>query len=221
MAAASYQILHPSRLRNYGHPSLLAFVRTLAGEAEQRHWGELMIGDLSLPSGGPVPSNHGSHQSGLDVDVFFGSPQAPLTPEQLENPPVEEVVLPGGAAVDPQRWNPVDTALVEAAARQPEVARIFVHPAIKRALCQSAQGDRGWLRKVRPWWGHTEHFHVRVACPADSPECRDQPAPPAGDGCGAELDWWFTPEAATPPRHEGKPPVLPQRCQKLLEGQKN
>ncbi len=82
--------------------------------------------------------------------------------------------------------------LLETAARSPGVARIFVNPAIKRALCREAGADRDWLRRIRPWWGHDDHFHLRLSCPPGEPECRDQPAPPAGDGCGAELDWWFT-----------------------------
>jgi len=29
-------------------------------------------------------------------------------------------------------------------------------------LCDQAGRDRGWLAKVRPWWGHYYHFHVRM-----------------------------------------------------------
>ena len=71
------------------------------------------------------------------------------------------------------------------------MTRIFVNAAIKKAMCREAGSDRDWLAKVRPWWGHAEHFHVRIACPPDSPECKPQPPVPAGDGCGHELDYWF------------------------------
>ena len=57
-----------------------------------------------------------------------------------------------------------------------EVARIFVHPAIKKALCEGASQDRSWLRKIRPWWGHHYHFHVRLKCPSGYAGCKNQSA---------------------------------------------
>jgi murein endopeptidase len=49
------------------------------------------------------------------------------------------------------------------------VTRLFVNPAIKKALCRDAGEDRAWLGKVQPWLGQDWHFHVCVGCPADSP----------------------------------------------------
>jgi hypothetical protein len=72
------------------------------------------------------------------------------------------------------------------------VQRIFVNAAIKKALCREAGGDRAWLEKVRPWLGHDYHFHVRLHCPPDSPECKPQPPAGGGDGCGRDLNYWFT-----------------------------
>jgi penicillin-insensitive murein endopeptidase len=63
-----------------------------------------------------------------------------------------------------------------------------VNTAIKKALCRDAGKDRAWLGKVQPWLGHDWHFHVRLNCPADSPDCEPQPPRPAGDGCtGSEM----------------------------------
>ena len=101
-------------------------------------------------------------------------------------------------------WTPTRTALVKAAAEDPEIARIFVNAAIKKAMCSEAGSDRAWLAKVRPWWGHAEHFHVRLDCPPDSPQCKSQPPVPAGDGCGHALDYWFKPGVLHP-----KPPKMP------------
>jgi len=90
-------------------------------------------------------------------------------------------------------WTPAHVALIRAAAKDPEVARIFVNAAIKKALCRDAGSDRAWLSKVQPWWGHDYHFHVRLNCPADSPQCEPQPPRPSGDGCSSkDLDPWFT-----------------------------
>ena len=56
-------------------------------------------------------------------------------------------------------------AVVRLAAQDPRVERIFVNAAIKKAICRDAGGDRSWLAKVRPMYGHDYHFHVRLACP--------------------------------------------------------
>lgn len=210
-----YQVVRISRQRYFGHPVLLRVIRSLGQEAEARGWGALLVGDLSLARGGPMPYGHGSHQTGLDADILFSLAPKPLAVDERENPPEAEVVAPGGKEVDPLRWNSNMAALLEAAARFPDVDRIFVHPAIKRELCASVHGDRRWLRKIRPWWGHTEHFHLRLACPDGSPACTPQGALPPGDGCGSELSWWFGPEALPLPQPVAKPP-LPARCVKLL-----
>jgi penicillin-insensitive murein endopeptidase len=70
------------------------------------------------------------------------------------------------------------------------------------------------LAKVRPYWGHFYHFHVRIGCPADSPGCTKQAPIPGDDGCGKELDDWFKLLTA-PPKPRPKPvapakPVKPK-----------
>ena len=95
--------------------------------------------------------------------------------------------------------------MIKAAAKDPRVERIFVNAAIKKALCREAGSDRGWLGKVQPWWGHDYHFHVRLGCPADDAECTPQPPRPADDGCGKELDHWFT-DAILHPKPSPTPP---------------
>jgi hypothetical protein len=45
--------------------------------------------------------------------------------------------------------------------------------------------------QLQPWLGHDWHFHVRLDCPPDSPECEGQPPRPEGDGCHSEeMDRW-------------------------------
>ena len=82
--------------------------------------------------------------------------------------------------------------MIKAAAEDPKVERIFVNAAIKKALCREAGKDRALLHKVRPWWGHNYHFHVRMGCPAGSPECKGQDPAGEAEGCGKDLDYWFT-----------------------------
>ena len=61
-----------------------------------------------------------------------------------------------GLAVDPKIFTPTSRSHSSSAPRPiREVERIFVHPAIKKALCQTKDTDRKWLGKVRPWLGIT------------------------------------------------------------------
>jgi penicillin-insensitive murein endopeptidase len=87
-------------------------------------------------------------------------------------------------------------------------------------MCRAAPagGDREWLRKLRPWWGHDEHFHVRLSCPGDSPDCERQKSMPEGDGCGEELESWSAkptwPAPPSRPHHQSRP--LPEACAGLF-----
>jgi penicillin-insensitive murein endopeptidase len=112
--------------------------------------------------------------------------------------------------------------VIRTAAQDSEVNRIFVNPAIKKALCRGAGAARTWLHNVRPWWNHDYHFHVRIRCPTDNADCEGQTPVPPGEGCGAELDWWFSEEAQrairepAPPRREITMQDLPAMCNQVL-----
>jgi murein endopeptidase len=116
------------------------------------------------------------------------------------------MVASDGQSVDPMNWTLWQAALLKRAALDPRVDRIFVNPAIKRALCESATTDRAWLQKVRPWWGHDDQFHVRLLCPEGEDACVQTEAVPAGDGCDASLEWWFSAEAKEALQQRAKEP---------------
>ena len=217
-----WQAMRLSRNRTWGHPNLIAFVERLARAAQTDGWPGLLVGDLAQPRGGPMRTGHSSHQIGLDVDLWLTAmPQRRLTAEERETLGAVSMLREGTRAVDPARFGPLQVAVIRRAALDPEVARIFVHPGIKHALCGAAGAERGWLRKVRPWWGHDAHFHVRLACPADQPLCKDQDDPPDGDGCDAELAWWLSDEPWQP-KPPGPPPKplmladLPEECRAVV-----
>jgi penicillin-insensitive murein endopeptidase len=185
-----------------------------------------LVGDMAQPRGGPMLSGHTSHQVGLDVDIWFTPMPAHVqSREEREFASATNVVAPDLLDVDANVWTHAYTELIRTAAQDPAVTRIFVNAAIKKALCREAGADRDWLFKVRPWWGHAEHFHVRIACPADSPECESQPPPEASDGCGHELDFWFKESTLhpIPPLFppKPKPPLtlsgLPAACKRIVE----
>lgn len=221
-----WQAMRLSRNRNWAHPEAIAFVRRLSAFAARVGWQGLYIGDIAQPRGGPMLTGHASHQTGLDIDIWMRPPER-LTLSRAERETLSAVSVrsPDGRSVT-RAWTPAHMAVMRAAAEDPAVARLFVTAAAKRAMCDAtAPGDRDWLRKVRPWWGHHAHFHVRLFCPAGSPLCVDQEPPPPGDGCDAGLDWWFSDEALNPPppREPPKPrreitlADLPPACRAVLD----
>jgi penicillin-insensitive murein endopeptidase len=219
----TWQVMRPSRNRAWGHPVLIAFLERLsAAAAADAQWRGLLVGDIGQPRGGPMLTGHESHQIGLDADLWLTPmPDRRLSTEERDNIEATNLVDRSGEDVDPAVWRPEHRRLLEVAAQSPMVSRIFVNPAIKRALCREAGADRDWLRLIRPWWGHNEHFHLRLSCPGGALECQGQPAPPPGDGCGAELAWWFTAEAMHPKLGPPERPLrvsdLPAACAALVE----
>jgi penicillin-insensitive murein endopeptidase len=213
----AWQAMRLSRNRNWGHPALIAFLERLGREAQALGWPGIWVGDLSQPRGGPMPSGHRSHQIGLDADVWLRPPdRLDLSREARERIGSTNMVRPDRRGVS-AAFAPEHAAVLRAAAEDPAVARLFVNAAIKRRLCEVHAGEP-WLRKVRPWWGHDHHTHIRLACPPGATACEDQVPPPPGDGCDASLDWWFTEEALNPPPRAGPPPPektladLPPAC---------
>ena len=220
-----YQAIRLSRHRNYGHPETVDFVERLGKAAAAAGLAPFYVGDMAQPRGGPMISGHAAHENGVDVDIWFNlDPKPALPPEAREEVELPSMVLPDKSDIDRNRFGESQVRLLRLAASDPRVDRIFVHPTIKRALCQgfgdARDGETGWLHRIRPWYGHDEHFHVRLSCPAGSPDCVGQPAVPPGDGCDASLDWWFThPPAATPTAPPPPRPPLPKACAALLSGE--
>jgi penicillin-insensitive murein endopeptidase len=216
-----YEVIRLSRGRFFGHGDTVDFVEGLGRRAKEAGLPIFYVGDMAQPRGGPLPFGHASHQSGLDVDIWFTFDTKPgLPPSQREEPELPSMVLPN-ATVDPAHFGRRQVTLLRLAAADPRVDRIFVNPVIKLALCRgvggAAENGLGWLRRLRPWWGHDDHFHVRLRCPESSPACEPQAAIPDGDGCDAALEDWT--HHLTPPKPTGPPgpprKILPA-CQALL-----
>ena len=218
-----YQVMRLSRKRYYGHGVLIGSIQQLGRVAAEQKLGTLLIGDLGQPRGGPTLNGHRSHQTGLDVDIWFllseQAGQRLLSANERETWSATSVVDLPADRVDYRQWSPAHAKILEAAARQPEVDRIFVHPAVKLELCnRKTASSAEWLRKIRPWWKHDDHFHVRLKCPTNNPDCEAQEPLPSGDGCDASLAWWFSAEAKVPSKNVPQtPPPLPARCEQLLK----
>ncbi|MEM7619507.1 MAG: penicillin-insensitive murein endopeptidase [Pseudomonadota bacterium] len=225
----AWQAMRLSRNRNWGHPKLVSYVERLATDSKNKdRWPGLLVGDLSQPHGGPMLTGHRSHQIGLDADIwFYPMPRRRLTQAEREKISAISMLSSNKLSVNSKVWKPGHVHLLKRAVSYPEVARVFVHPAIKKALCRATRGqDQSWLRRIRPWWGHHYHFHVRLKCPAESSECQNQPEPGDKPGCGKELDYWYKLLTAKPKKP--KKPVkkkkrrplqladLPRACSTLV-----
>lgn len=210
------------RNRYYGHPETVRFVTELGRALSRRSDELMMVGDLSQPRGGLMSSMHRSHQNGMDVDIWLSlaASTGSANKRYQEGRDPESMVAPGGEALS-KAWGKQQLFLLKSAAENPRVDRIMVNPAIKRALCRTENGNRKWLRKLRPWWGHDAHFHVRLKCPKGSSKCKQQAPIAAGDGCDKTLAWWFGTEAKTPSKKSKKKrarPAMPAACRSLLSG---
>jgi penicillin-insensitive murein endopeptidase len=211
-----YAVMRPSRRRYFGHPALIDYLTRLAAATHERTGRLLLIGDMAPPRGGPMLSGHASHQTGLDADVWLTTRTARPTASQRERLGAPSYVV-GRKRLRPA-FTRAQASLLAEAANHDEINRIFVSPPIKRYMCREYP-EAPWLYRLRGWWGHEDHFHVRLLCPSGDASCTDQdPLNPADNGCGAELDWWFSAEAdqqwrdilaSTAPRQF---PELPAAC---------
>jgi penicillin-insensitive murein endopeptidase len=222
----TWQAMRLSRNRNWGHPKAIRYIERLSAvAARQPGWNGLYIGDISQPRGGPMLTGHRSHQLGLDIDVWMlPARDLTLSRSTRENLSSISTRRAKGAFVN-ENWTPQHHQILKAAASDPDVARIFVFPGAKVQMCKDARGDRSWLRKIRPWWGHHYHFHVRLKCPSNAGGCVDQTPPPAGDGCDQAQEWVDNILNPPPPDPNAKPPAprrelvmadLPQQCAQVL-----
>ena len=208
-----WQAMRLSRNRRWGQPQLISFIERFGKDAQKIGWPGILVGDLSQPRGGPMLNGHASHQIGLDVDIWWRKmPDRVLSAQEREDTPFISMLDKSKfLTVDDGIWSPLNAKLVMLAASYPQVERIFVNPAIKQKLCQSWTGDRTFMGKIRPIYGHDEHFHVRLECPPGSINCKAQAPVGAGDGCDKSLAWWFTKEPwAKPKKDPDAKPVKPR-----------
>ncbi|WP_102223963.1 penicillin-insensitive murein endopeptidase [Acidimangrovimonas sediminis] len=212
----TWQAMRLSRDRNWGMPETVSFIEDLSRYAATlRGWNGLYVGDIGQPRGGPMASGHASHQMGLDVDIWM-LPGTDMRLSRAEREKISSIPIRTADQRNVTRnWDRQHYLLMRRAAMDPRVDRIFVAAAAKIAMCNATPAnDRGWLQKIRPWFGHNYHFHVRLKCPSGDPLCRTQRPTVAklskgGDGCDATLNWWVT-DLLNPPKGQPKKPAKPK-----------
>lgn len=180
--------LHRWRNRAYGSLDLVEILERVAAEMVRlfKDGERLQVGDLSAEKGGLI-SGHASHQNGLDVDlIFLRVNRFEQDPEKTDGMP-ELFVVKG--EVTPNFDTPRNWELIKTLVGSQRVGRIFVDQAIKDHLCSHAlktgefQSHSETLRRLRPYPNHDNHLHLRITCPKNSPDCKEQEPPPVGSGC--------------------------------------
>lgn len=215
----TWQAMRLSRHRNFGHPVLVQYLEELSASATQIGWNGLYIGDMGQPRGGPMTSGHASHQIGLDADIWMLPPQR-LDLSRKEREKISSIpVRSADQKSVTENWSPRHHALLQLAASDPRVDRIFVAAAVKIEMCKTATAaDKKWLQKIRPIAGHDTHFHVRLKCPKGARLCETQKPSVSelsngGDGCDESLMWWVSDAYLNPPK-----PTKPQKPQPHKKG---
>jgi len=225
----TWQAMRLSRNRNWGHPETIDFIQKLSrAAARQPGWNGLYVGDISQPRGGPMLTGHRSHQTGMDVDIWM-RPADRLTLSRSEREGISSISMRRAkGAYTNDKWTRAHHEIIKAAAKDSRTARIFLFPGAKVRMCNDEKGDRAWLRKIRPWWGHHYHFHVRLKCPDNARGCVNQSPPPPGDGCADAQEWVNNilnppppdPNAPKPkPRRELTMADLPSQCISVLQSE--
>ncbi|MET0969636.1 MAG: penicillin-insensitive murein endopeptidase [Tardiphaga sp.] len=223
----TWQVMRLSRNRNWAQPQMIELLERLSAKVNKvAGWPGLLVGDMAQPRGGPMITGHASHQVGLDADIWLTPmPNRMLSRNEREEMSAVMMVRRDRLDIDPAVWTPSHLSVIRAAAQEPSVERIFVNAAIKKALCREAKGDRSWLSKVRPMYGHDYHFHVRIKCPAGATDCEAQAPPADAEGCSAgDFTYWFS-DAVLHPKPPAEPPKpkppmtlaeLPAACRQVL-----
>ncbi|MBS9778475.1 MAG: penicillin-insensitive murein endopeptidase [Gammaproteobacteria bacterium] len=224
-----YVDMRRNRGRYYGQPTLIRFIQELGRHTSEIYGKKHLVGDMSQARGGRMNFGHSSHQVGLDVDIWMQTvdEHKAVNPYRDMKTIVDKAqgVLKRGSLDKPTR------DALYFSATHPLVARIFVNPVVKWNLCQTERDTR-WLNKIRPWWGHDQHFHVRLSCPPNSADCKNQAPPPAGDGCNDGLYNWvdeqsglitgrIKPKKRKKSSQKRKPKVLPSACVRILTESNN
>ena len=223
----TWQAMRLSRNHEWGNPAMIGFIEDLSRTAVQAGWKGLWVGDIAQPRGGPV-RGHASHQTGLDADIWFTPPTGlDLSPRRAREG------LGGQRArrrQAPRQRQLHPVARLHPRGRRPRPAGRAHLRHRRRSSSRSAPTPAAatphWLRKIRPWWDHVDHFHVRLNCPKGAQGCVN-PAPiPPGDGC-KDAVWWVTdallPPPPNAPKPKPKPPLrladLPAQCTEVLAAQ--
>jgi murein endopeptidase len=177
-------IPHPSHKDYFGSFDLAILVKKM-GEAlqEMMPGRRLAVTSISKWGGGYLPPHRG-HQNGTDIDFRY------LTDDETKPSDVVNFGRVSSNLLISHQWK-----LFKKSFETNMVELVFVDLAVKKALCDEARRLNEYktgetdspaaevLKRIQPWAGHDNHFHVRARCSSDNPRCRRTQMVFAGVGC--------------------------------------
>ena len=133
-----------SRNRNWGHPELITLrrearrrgqgARRLAGPAGGRHLPAARRADAHRPRQPP-----GGARRRRVAHAHAGPEPQPKEREELS---ATSMLADDRVSVNPKVWTEAHVRLLKRAASYPQVERVLVHPAIKKAVCDASAKER-------------------------------------------------------------------------------
>ncbi|MGE5085521.1 MAG: penicillin-insensitive murein endopeptidase [Bacillota bacterium] len=182
-----FEVAHPERKSFYATTELAYLIEKMGAFTRKVAPNHILyLSDIAKKNGGKYGS-HKSHQNGLDIDIAFyfkaNKSSANFVKALRNGKPI------GDWMMEPQ-WQ-----LFKYVTSSNFVDRIFVHPGLKKALCDNAikngeinESTRSGvayetLRRLRPEKSHDNHFHLRIKCSESQIRCRQMAEPAQGTGC--------------------------------------
>lgn len=168
-------IANPSPKNYYGTQEMMEILEAIGEKANTMEKNKIFISRISAKHGGRLPPSK-SHQNGMDVDIGYftnqGQVQFPIVASQgsLKRSDFSvEKTLEVFSFLMTQDVSPVD--------------RLFVDQAIINALCREVKKSKKLSDSERLAYkklfenmqhvdGHGNHFHLRLRCTPNQPDCR-------------------------------------------------
>ena len=119
-----------------------------------------------------------SHQVGLDADVWLTPmPDHTLSREDREAMSAVDMVAEDGLSVDRSHWTSAQAAIIKGGGRGARGRPHLRQRRDQEGAVRDPQG-RAWMKRVRAYWGHKYHFHIRIKCPAETALSAAEPPAP-------------------------------------------
>ena len=182
-----FHVLYPANGRQFGTGMMISLIKNATSMMPQ--WfphQSVLIGDIAQEHGGNI-NNHAAHQNGLDIDIPYIGEQG-----------FQNILVNGHVKENfdySKTWQFLRLAhsqqLMLNGRQQSALSMVFVARPIKIGFCRWAKDndllknpeDADILRRLFPWPGHENHFHVRLKCSPHYPSCQNRPDPAPGTGC--------------------------------------
>ncbi len=149
----------------------------------------LQVGDQSKSEGGKL-ARHETHQNGLDADIAYLSTQPKESGHRSKakhNRFREKFVKDGKLTAGFDL--PKNYTLLRYIVKTQDVSQIFLGCKVKEALLgfyppdESPEERTLLFSKLIAYPHHDDHFHLRLKCPIDNPECKNDPRKWKDVGC--------------------------------------